>query len=116
MSPITLTFTYPPSANRMWRNFRGRTVKSQEYGDWLDLNTVLTLQERFKEVKGHFRLTILAKAPDKRRRDLDNLAKPIGDLLQRVAAISDDCNCRELRMAWIEGPGAGVTVTVEPLT
>lgn len=111
----TLTFTYPPSANRMWRNYRGRTVKSEEYEAWLNLNAALSLRERFKRIAGPYALTILATAPDKRRRDLDNLAKPTGDLLQFICAVSDDCNMRKLHMEWIYGKGAGVTVTIEPM-
>ncbi len=108
---LTLTFTYPPSANRIWRNVKGRTIKSAEYRDWLMLNSSVSLSP----LEGAYRLTILATAPDKRKRDLGNLEKPVSDLLQHIGAVSDDCNAKEIRLAWVEGPGAGVTVTVEPI-
>lgn len=112
---ISLTLTFPPSVNRIWRNFGGRTIKSAEYRNWIELNDALLMAERFKTVRGPYKLTILASAPDKRRRDLANLEKATSDFLQHIGAVEDDCNCRELRMAWVDTPGAGITVNIEPL-
>lgn len=115
MSAITLTFTFPPSANAIWRNFGGRTIKSAAYRAWLDLNKDLAIGQRFKPIDGPYVLTLLAHAPDRRKRDLGNLEKPVSDLLQQIGAVTDDCNAKEIRLAWVEGPGSGVTVTVEPI-
>jgi len=112
---ITLTLTYPPSANRLWRNYRGVTCKSDEYKAWLSLNAGLCSAYWNRKLDGPYRLTILATPPDRRARDLDNLAKPCGDFLQSIGLVTNDKHMRELSMAWSDGPGAGVTCTVEPL-
>lgn len=118
--PITVTLTYPPSANKLWRNIAGKTLKSGEYRAWIHLNDGLYLQQSagrgWRQITGPYRLTIIATAPDKRRRDLANLEKATSDFLQHAGAVSDDCNCHELHMAWKEGHGAGVTCTIEPLS
>lgn len=116
---FTVTLTYPPSNNRLWRYVGARPIKSAEYRQWIALNKGEYLRQasggRCRQISGHYRLTILATAPDSRRRDLANLEKAVSDLLQNVGAVVDDSNCRELRMAWVDGPGAGVTCTLEPI-
>jgi Holliday junction resolvase RusA-like endonuclease len=116
---ITVTLTFPPSANRLWRNIMGKTIKSEEYRDWIKLNDAQYLAQSagrgWRTITGPYHLTILATAPDNRRRDLANLEKATSDFLQHAGAVKDDCNCRVLHMAWIKGPGSGVTCTVEPL-
>ena len=116
---ITLNFTYPPSANRMWRNVKGKTLKSADYRAWLAANAharieQLTPAERSVTFPGHYAMMVQARAPDKRRRDLDNLLKPVGDLLQHVGLVADDCNMRGVVAAWADGP-AGLTVHVMPV-
>lgn len=113
---LTLTFTYPPQVNNMFTVARGRKIKSAAYRSWMDLNAALSKRQRFSAIAGPYRMTMLATAPDKRRRDLDNIIKPVGDLLQTIGAVADDCNMRELRAAWVEGAGAGITVTLEPMS
>jgi crossover junction endodeoxyribonuclease RusA len=96
----TLTLPYPPSANRLWRNLKGRTVKSQVYREWLALAGALAMSQRQKAVQGKYRLTVLATRPDNRRRDLDNLIKPVSDLLKAVGLIEDDSLAQEIRIGW----------------
>jgi Holliday junction resolvase RusA-like endonuclease len=117
--PLTITLTYPPSNNRLWRYVGARPIKSREYREWIDLNRAGYLAQAAggacRQVEGPYELTILATAPDKRRRDLANLEKATSDFLQHVGIVSDDCNCCVLHMAWIKAEGAGVTCTIRPL-
>lgn len=54
--------------------------------------------------------------PDKRRRDVDNLNKSLGDALQHCGLIADDCLIRDWRI-WAAGykPGGEIVVTLEAL-
>lgn len=87
---------YPPSTNRMWRNFRGRTVLSDEgvtykaKAGWLakaagakcvdhDVALVVTLHPR-KNKDGSASKTVL---------DLDNIFKIACDSLQGIAYVND---------------------------
>jgi crossover junction endodeoxyribonuclease RusA len=47
---------------------------------------------------GPFAIHILARPPDKRKRDLDNLLKPILDALVDYCAIPDDSMIDDLRI------------------
>ena len=109
---IELWLPYPPSANNLWRSARGRTYRSRTYTDWL-LEAGLLAKQCLKEpIKGPYKLSITAARPDKRKRDLDNLLKPISDLLTSIGAIEDDHLCEMLTARWVT-VGDGVAVRLE---
>jgi len=113
---IVRQITYPPSANRLWRAVRGRQIKSAEYRQWLEANAAHALAwPRVVALDGHYALHVVATAPDKRRRDLDNLLKPIGDLIQHLGLVTDDKNMRRLTAEWGSAPSAGVQITIKPI-
>lgn len=60
-----------------------------------------------------YKLSIAAARPDNRKRDIDNLIKPINDFLKRIDAIEDDCLCDLVTARWVTS-GDGVAVRVEP--
>ncbi|MGE5500596.1 MAG: RusA family crossover junction endodeoxyribonuclease [Ignavibacteriales bacterium] len=101
---IRLELPYPPSANRLWRAVNGRQIKSGHYRLWL-LEAVTAIRATLpnKGLSGPYRLMIQATAPDRRRRDLDNIIKPVGDALTQAGVVTDDCHCRELNVLWTSG-------------
>ena len=109
---IDLQIGYPPSANRIWRKYRGRMVRDPVYVDWLDREGWNIIQQMQGGVTGPYRLSIEAVKPDRRRRDLDNLIKPLSDLLKSVGVIEDDSDAQEIKMAWVQS-GPPVRVRVE---
>lgn len=110
---IVLQIGYPPSTNRIWRNYRGRTVLSEQYREWREREgwNIIAAQNR-GGISGPYRLEIDAVRPDRRRRDLGNLEKPISDLLVSVGVIDDDSNAQEIRMRWVES-GPPIVVRIE---
>ena len=109
---IELRLPYPPSANKLWRR-SGKTIhKSDEYTDWLRKAGWHVMQQRQGGVSGPYKISVQAVRPDKRKRDLDNLIKPISDLLKSVGTVDDDSLCEMLSMRWVTA-GEGVTVRVE---
>lgn len=109
---IACTLTYPPSANKLWRAVNGRQIKSAEYRAWLSENARV---RRANPLDGPYELQVVATAPDKRRRDLDNLIKPIGDIIQALGFVSDDKHMRRLVAEWGEAEAPGVDITIIPL-
>lgn len=113
MSAVELHLPYPPSANRLWRRAGARIHKSDEYKAWLEEAGWKAAEQKPKRIDGPYRLQIQAARPDKRRRDLDNLIKPISDLLKVVGIIRDDSDCDVLSARWVT-VGEGVYVVVGP--
>jgi len=114
-----LTLPYPPSANRLWRNIRGKTLKSAVYRAWLiEAGQVLFLQKP-ASVTGQYRLMVIATRPDQRARDIDNLIKPVSDLLAQCGVVSNDSKAQSVFAGWsMEStvPGGQIIVSVEPVT
>ena len=83
----------PPSANRLFINTGrwggGGKAKSKEYKSWRD-DGVLILRDRYPQPLGlkHCAIGMLANLTWKR--DLDNILKPMLDLLQEAGEMQDD--------------------------
>lgn len=114
-TPISIP--YPPSANRLWRNVGGKTIKSEEYRLWLDAASWEIRAQRPRRVDGPYTLEIIADAPDRRGRDIDNLIKPISDVLKLAGVYADDKAARKVSAEWSDAApakGAQVRATVTP--
>lgn len=94
-----LILPYPPS---LWRLYRGQGRKRQRtplYDDWLRR---ASLHHAFAPmIDGPVEIAITATpTEDHRRRDLDNLAKPILDWATSLKIIQDDSDVRRLSLEW----------------
>ena len=104
---IELTLPYPPSVNATHRAVNRRVILSKRYRDWtLEAECAVAAQIQGKPLIQHYRLWIEATAPDRRRRDLDNLLKPTSDLLKRAGVIQDDSLARAIIIHWSRNPPA----------
>ena len=93
---IVLTIAAPPSANRLYRMFRGRMAKSSEYRAWKDQQAAaIAHQLGGASLPGHFAVAMLLP---KSRMDLDNRCKPILDAMQAGGVYRDDKLCMSLKM------------------
>lgn len=110
---IEIWLPYPPSANHLWRSGRGRTYCSRAYTDWRAEAGIYVKQSLKQPIIGPYKISITAARPDKRKRDLDNIIKPISDLLKSMGAIEDDHLCEMLSARWTTS-GDGVAVRLEP--
>ena len=59
-------------------------------------------QAKKKKIVGPFKLTMMVRRPDKRRRDLDNLIKPVLDALKKGLVIEDDRDCEWIDVWWAD--------------
>lgn len=92
---VKVTLPYPPSVNHYWRHFRGRTVISREGRAFRTSVCALLAGGRGSGPRkppagGRIALAMDAFPPDRRRRDLDNLQKPVLDALQHAGVYEDD--------------------------
>jgi crossover junction endodeoxyribonuclease RusA len=89
---MILTLPYPPSINHYWRRVGPRTLLSRE-GRTFRRNVCALLGgggPRKPPSGGRIALAMDAFPPDRRRRDLDNIAKPVLDVLEHAGLYEDD--------------------------
>ena len=122
MQSLTLSLPYPLSVNALWRSSRrGGWYRSKAYREWRktagwDIRMqlgALAKDALFPETS--IGLKIDVGRPDLRRRDIDNLAKCICDLLQDFNVIQDDSLIEEITIRRFPDI-AGCHVTVWAMT
>lgn len=89
---VMLNLPYPPSINHYWRRVGPRTLISRE-GRTFRRNVCALLGgggPRKPPSGGRIALAMDAFPPDRRRRDLDNLQKPVLDALEQAGIYEDD--------------------------
>ena len=111
-SRVTFDLPYPPSMNEYWHhNKQGHTYISAK-GKAFTAKVASLLFSQAK-ITGDLRCCIITHPPDKRRRDIDNIIKPLWDALTKAGLIEDDSQFSQL---WLErGPsikGGKVSVTI----
>lgn len=113
------TLPYPPSINHYWRNFRGRMVISREGRAYRkDVQALLAPAGAGGKPPGDTRLALAMDAfpPDRRRRDLDNIQKPLLDALEHAGMYEDDSQIDVLLTQRRDvTPGGQVIVRIAPL-
>ena len=89
---MLLTLPWPPSINHYWRRVGPRTLISRE-GRTFRRNVCALLGgggPRRPPAGGRIALAMDAFPPDRRRRDLDNIQKPVLDALEQAGIYEDD--------------------------
>lgn len=103
MNVITLPF--PPSLNNLFFNVpRVGRVKTPRYQAWLADAACVLGQQPWEAINGSFRARIYLSQPDRRRRDLDGLAKAPLDLLVAAGVIEDDRHAKSILLCWTDAP------------
>lgn len=113
MTTVRLELPRPPSANNLYRNVPGKgRVRSNEYKRWQQQAGWVLQAARPGALQGAVMVHYLVPDPrDRRRRDIDNLAKPLTDLLVKHGVIEDDSLLRAVTLEY--GDTETVVATVE---
>jgi crossover junction endodeoxyribonuclease RusA len=86
--PMKLCLPYPPSINHYWRR-AGRIIHiSREGRDYRQ--KVVDLFDNDAPLTNRLAVRLTLFPPDRRRRDIDNVQKPLLDALQHAGAYEDD--------------------------
>jgi crossover junction endodeoxyribonuclease RusA len=115
---LTFTLPYPPSINRYYRAIgRGRVIISADGRDYRDAAMIAV--RRYgdgKPLTGRLFVRIELYPPDNRKRDIDNVQKPLLDALTHARVWVDDSQIDMLttiRCGRIAKPGSCVIVIGE---
>lgn len=98
---MILILGWPPSINHYWRRVGTRFYvcdRGIQYRKDVRKAVVLALGFDFKPISEPIGLLINAYPPDKRKRDLDNTLKVIGDSLEYARLIENDYQINELHI------------------
>lgn len=79
---------YPPSLNRYWRQWQGRTLLSREARSYKQTSALQALQQGVKVQEGPLCVSLNIFRPQ-RRGDIDNVAKGLLDSLNGIAWTDD---------------------------
>lgn len=110
---VRLRLPYPPSANRLYRRYRGRVTLSAEVRRFRQLVGELWFVQRLCHGAAHefqegpLSLTVAVYPPDRRRRDIDNILKILCDALQHARIIGDDSQFRRICLSFKESKSGG---------
>lgn len=86
----TITLPWPPSINHYWRMWRGRMLISRTGRAYREQVGAILRAARVTPQPGRLAVHVELYPPDKRKRDVDNTFKAIGDSLQHGGAFQDD--------------------------
>lgn len=110
---------FPPSVNRLWRQFKGRTILSAEGRAYRKAVQDCLWGSPYPDgfMAGDLSVSIVAHLPDARRRDVDNLLKAALDGLTHAGLWADDSQIKRLTIerAGIDRDRPRLEVTVNPV-
>ena len=95
---IQIILPYPPSTNALWRMGRRRMYKSKRYSDWM-VSCFDPLID-FETICHPVSIEMSVGRPDRRKRDLDNITKPILDALETHKVLENDSLVERLLLYW----------------
>ena len=94
-----ISLPWPPTVNHYYTVSKGRKILSKRGREYKRYCCELMMVQGVKRLKSRsYSVFIKARPPDKRKRDLDNLLKPILDSLTVYGAITDDSKVDDLRI------------------
>lgn len=114
---MQIALPYPPSINHYWRHCRGRVVIGKR-GRTFRSDVLGQLRVDGREpINDRIAVCLDAYPPDLRRRDLDNIQKPVLDALEHAHVYRDDSQIDLLitRRMQPQRPEGRIDVRIQPL-
>ena len=87
---MKLTVPYPPTINTYYATVSGRRVLSKKGREYKKEMAVIVAEAKCNYGEQRLSLDIDLWMPDRRKRDIDNVQKPLIDALMHAGAFADD--------------------------
>jgi len=107
---ITITLPWPPSVNHYWRTWRGRMLISRQGRTYREQVGAILKVAGVTPQAGPLAVHVELYPPDRRKRDVDNTFKAIGDSLQHGGVFQDDSQIVWLLLERAEGVAGGKVI------
>jgi crossover junction endodeoxyribonuclease RusA len=113
----TLQLPLPPSVNTYYRNFRGRTILSQNGRNYKNTVQEYVTVNKVPNFGSNRLMAIITIFPrDKRSIDLDNRLKGLFDALQDAGVFDDDSQFDKIEIGrGVIKSGGGCTIVIATL-
>ncbi len=99
---------WPPTVNTYYAVVRGRKILSKKGRQYkVEALGWLMEQNAPKGREGAYSVSIHVRPPDKRKRDIDNLIKPLLDSLVEYGVLPDDSMVYDLRITRFDSVKGG---------
>jgi len=108
---------FPPATNNLYLNVGKRRVRTKRYDAWIESAHAALALQRAGSLSGPYQFSMIVERPDRRKRDLDGLLKPVLDLCVKAGLTPDDSLCQRIVAHWqsLEPvKDAQVIITLEP--
>lgn len=110
---IDMQLPWPPSVNHYWERTRSGGMRVGDSGlSYRGAVARAVAREMIPLFTGRLGVTVVARPPDRRRRDLDNICKALLDALAHAGVYKDDSQIDDLRVIR-DLPSKGGSVDVE---
>jgi crossover junction endodeoxyribonuclease RusA len=107
---LELELPYPPSVNHYWRRVGTRTLISRGGRAFRESVCAILTARKVRPLAGPLAVEVTVHPPDRRRRDIDNVAKALLDALQQGGAYHDDSQIVRLAIEKVEPVPNGKSV------
>lgn len=100
MKSFSAILPFPPSVNNLFMNVsRGGRIKTAKYRAW-EKQADAAIPSGIVKLQGDVIAVYVLGRPDRRRRDIANTEKAVGDTLVRWGVLEDDCQIVDIRLRW----------------
>ena len=104
---INLRLHWPPTVNTYYTVARGRKILSTRGRNYKNNGAIDLLHQKAPRLlRGRLEVNIEAYPPDRRKRDLDNIVKPLLDCMQDYGMFDDEqIDILRIRRREVKKPG-----------
>lgn len=107
---LEVELPYPPSVNHYWRRVGSRTLISRGGRAFREAVCSILAAQGARPLEGPLFVDVTIRPPDRRRRDIDNVAKALLDALAHGGAYDDDAQIVRLAIEKAEPIEGGKTI------